>query len=84
MRGRNFNILWRQDYFVVDRFNWLTQSPALYVDKALYAHLVARGREAMAKDEVGKLREIVAALYDARVQVSDGDDTLAPANIVRS
>jgi molecular chaperone DnaK len=84
MRGRNFNILWRQDYFVVDRFNWLTQSPALYVDKALYAHLVARGKEALAKDEIGKLREIVAALYDARVQVSDGDDTLAPANIVRS
>jgi len=29
LRGRNFMILWRQDWFVIDRFKWLAQDTYL-------------------------------------------------------
>jgi molecular chaperone DnaK len=27
LRGRNFMILWRQDWFVIERFKWLARTP---------------------------------------------------------
>jgi molecular chaperone DnaK len=84
MRTRNFEILWRQDYFVVDRFNWLTQSPSMYVDKVQFADLVKRGKEAIAAADAGKLREVVGRLYSIRVRTADDEDACAPSNIVRT
>jgi molecular chaperone DnaK len=84
MKTRNFEILWRQDYFVVDRFNTLTQSPSLYVDKAQFAELVKLGKAAIAADDAANLRQVVATLYSVRVRTTEDDNTAAPANIVRT
>ena len=84
MRTRNFEILWRQDYFVVDRFNWLTQSPSMYVDKAQFTDLVKRGKAAIAADDAQRLREVVGMLYSIRVRTAEDDNMQAPANIVRT
>ena len=82
LRSRNFEVLWRQDYFVVDRFNFLTASSALYVDKALFADLTIQGKGAIAADEVDKLRRVVGMLYEARIKVSGEDNAISPSNIV--
>ena len=84
MRHRNFQVLWRQDYFVVDRFNMLIESPGLYVDKTLFDQLVARGNEAIASDKADNLRAVVTLLYEARILAPDDPNTLAPANIVKA
>jgi molecular chaperone DnaK len=84
MKNRNFQVLWRQDYFVVDRFNMLTESADLYVDKAVFMQLVARGNDAIANDQTDKLRGVVALLYESRVTAAEDSNTLAPANILKA
>src|SRR3546814_329156 len=46
LRGKNFDILWRQDSFVVHRFQWLVKSPHLFTDQAPLMHLVPAGQKA--------------------------------------
>jgi molecular chaperone DnaK len=41
LRGRNFMILWRQDWFVIDRFKWLAEDTYLFPDAREHAQLVA-------------------------------------------
>ena len=84
MKNRNFQVLWRQDYFVVDRFNMLTESADLYLDKALFTQLVERGNDAIANDQTDKLRGVVAMLYESRIMATEDPNTLAPANIVKA
>ena len=84
MKNRNFQILWRQDYFVVDRFRFLTESADLYVDNTQFLQLLERGNLAIANDQADKLREVVGMLFAARISVPQDSNTLAPANIVRA
>ncbi len=39
LRGRNFDILWRQDWFVIERFKQIVRSPHLFVDKHQFEEL---------------------------------------------
>jgi molecular chaperone DnaK len=41
LRGKNFLILWRQDWFVIDRFKRLAQNSYLFPDARHHAELVA-------------------------------------------
>lgn len=84
LRYKSFGILWRQDWFVIDRFNWYAKSPHLFPDGAQYAHLVKRGGEALSAEDMETLRAVVAELESTRYgSASDGDDMMAAANIVR-
>lgn len=84
MRYKNFGILWRQDWFVIDRFNWYAKSPHLFPDGAQHARLAKLGAEALRQEDMEKLRAIVAELESNRFgSASDGDDMMAASNIVR-
>ena len=39
LRGRNFDILWRQDWFVIERFKQMVRSPHLFSDKHQFEEL---------------------------------------------
>ena len=39
LRGRNFDILWRQDWFVIERFKQMVRSPHLFADKHQFEEL---------------------------------------------
>ena len=39
LRGRNFDILWRQDWFVIERFKQMVRSPHIFVDKHQFEEL---------------------------------------------
>lgn len=84
LRGRNFMILWRQDWFVIDRFKWLAKDSYLFPDAREHAQLVAAGVEALKANDVDKLRAVVAHLDSIRIGSAGEDDMLAGANIVRS
>ena len=83
MRGRNWQILWRQDFFVVDTFKRLSEEPWHFSDRQQHAELVAAGKEALKADDFEKLRSVVGKLYSIRISSGDDDDMLAVANITR-
>ena len=84
LRGRNFMILWRQDWFVIDRFKWLAQDTYLFADLREHAQLVTVGAEALKTNDIDKLRSVVAHLDSIRIGSAGEDDMMAGANIVRS
>ena len=84
LRGRNFMILWRQDWFVIDRFKWLAQDTYLFADLNEHAQWVAVGTEALKSNDIDKLRAVVANLDSIRIGSAGEDDMMAGANIVRS
>ena len=83
LRGRNWEILWRQDWFVVDTFKRLAQEPWQFADHNQHAELVAHGNEAIKADDIEKLRRVVGGLYSIRISTGGVDDMLATANITR-
>jgi len=84
LRGRNFMILWRQDWFVIERFKWLAQDVYLFPNAREHAQLVAIGVEALKANDIDKLRAVVVNLDSIRVGSAGDDDMMAGANIVRS
>jgi molecular chaperone DnaK len=84
LRGKNFLILWRQDWFVIDRFKWLAQDSYLFPDAHEHAQLVAAGSEALKANDIDKLRAVVAHLDSVRIGSAGDDEMMASTNIVRS
>ena len=84
LRGKNFIILWRQDWFVIDRFKWLANDTYLFPDAREHAQLVSLGAEALKANDINKLRAVVAQLDSIRIGPGGDDEMMAGANIVRS
>jgi len=84
LRGKNFIILWRQDWFVIDRFKWLAQDVYLFPDAGEHAQLVAVGTEALKANDIDKLRAVVNHLDSVRIGSAGEDEMMAGTNIVRS
>jgi molecular chaperone DnaK len=83
LKDRNFEILWRQDWFVIDRFNRLAGEPHLFPDQAQFAGYVTEGKNAVAADNMDQLRRVVYLLDSSRAGSSNDDDLLAESNLVR-
>ncbi len=83
LKGKNFEILWRQDWFVMDWFKRLASNTYLFPDKPQHAELVAMGAEAVKADDMDKLRRIVLELDSLKIGSGSEDDMFAAANIVR-
>jgi molecular chaperone DnaK len=84
LRGRNFMILWRQDWFVIERFKWLSEASYLFPDAREHAQLVATGTEALRANEMDKLRTVVYHLDSMRIGSVGEDEMMVSTNIVRS
>ena len=83
MQGKNWAILWRQEWFVIDRFKEMAQESHLFPDANLYAELLAAGAEALKANDIENLRKIVARMHFARIGAVHIEDMMAGANIVR-
>jgi molecular chaperone DnaK len=83
LKGKNFEILWRQDWFVVERFKWMVSSPHLFADKHRFEELAQIGTQLMRSDDIEKLRAVVAQL--SMIQIGGGSDNemFDVANIIR-
>ncbi|MEX3953043.1 Hsp70 family protein [Paraburkholderia sp. EG287B] len=82
MRGRNFLILWRQDWYVIDRLKWLSERAFLFPDAVEHEKLCRLGRQALESNDIDGLRQIVGQLDSIRVITSREDDMLAGSNIL--
>lgn len=83
LRGKNFMILWRQDWFVIDRFKWLAEDSYLFPEAREHARLVAAGSAALKTNDIETLRKIVAQLDSIRIGSTDEDEVMVAANIIR-
>jgi molecular chaperone DnaK len=83
LRGKNFSVLWRQDWFVIDRFNRLAADAHLFPDPHEHAALVEVGTRALTANDVDKLKEVVALLDSKRIDSSSADEMLSRTNILR-
>ena len=83
LKGKSFKILWRQDWFLVERFKRMAGSPHLFADKHRFEELTQTGTQLMRSDDIEKLRVVVAKL--SMIQIGDGPDNemFDVANIIR-
>lgn len=84
LKGKNFDILWRHDWFVVQRFHWSAEAAFRFPDRQRHAELVSVGNQALKADDMAKLRQVVAMLDSMRVGTGGDDDMMVTANIARS
>ena len=82
LRSKNFMILWRQDWFVIDRFKWLSEDTFLFPDANEHSQLCELGRQALQAGDIDKLRQILAHLDSIRVGTSGENDMIANSNIL--
>jgi len=83
LKGKNFQILWRQDWFVVDRFQSLAKSPHHFADRRRHQELVSLGTQFLQADDIGKLREIVAQLFAIQIDLGSEYEMFDAVNIIR-
>ena len=83
LKGKNFEILWRQDWFVVERFKWMFGSPHLFADKHRFEELAQIGTQLMRSDEIEKLRAVVAQLSTIQIGGGPDNEMFDVANIIR-
>lgn len=83
LRGRNWEILWRQDWFVMDTFKRFSQESWQFADQGQFAELVVHGNEAIKADDMEKLRRVLGGLYTIRISNAGDDEMLATSNITR-
>lgn len=83
LKGKNFEILWRQDWFVVEQFKRFTGSPHLYADQQRFNQLKTVGTQLMRSDDIEKLRTVVAELSMIRIGGTPDSEMLDVANIFR-
>jgi molecular chaperone DnaK len=82
LKGKNFEILWRLDWFVVERFKRMVSSPHLFIDKQRFEELAQIGTQLMRSDDIDKLRAVVAQLSIIQIGVPE-NDIFDAANIIR-
>ncbi len=83
LRSKNFTVLWRQDWFVVGKFKSMVAKPYQFSDQRLFEDLVAMGEQCMKRDEIEKLRQVVAQLAQLQMDMSSETDLLEITNIIR-
>lgn len=83
IRGQNFEILWRQDWFVIDHFTRMKSSSHRFSDPIQFDKLVSAGAEALQNDDIDRLRQIVGQLAQIAIDSVSETDMLDVANIIR-
>jgi molecular chaperone DnaK len=82
LRNKNFQILWRQDWFIADRFKMYSDEPHKFPDIPEYHALIAEGNKSIAAGDLDKLRQVVAQLGSMKIYSGDEDDMIAASNII--
>lgn len=83
LRSKNFQILRRQDWFIIDIFKNMINSPHRFIDKRQFAELSQAGLEYIKNDNIDKLRDVVGRLADIQLNSGSEDNLFDPTNILR-
>ena len=83
LKTKNTIILLRQDWFVVDWYKRATASGANYLDVNRFHDLKRLGDQAMANDDMDKLRQVLFELLSIIIDPDHSDSMFDVANIIR-
>lgn len=83
MKGNNFAILWRQDWFVLHLFKDAMKNPHKYSDRAKYNLLMERGQQCLRNDETEQLKNIVAQLMQIKIYTGPDEEATENVNIFK-
>lgn len=83
MKGINWDVLWRQDWFVIEHFKRLISRPSQFVDPIAVKALAGAGSKAIEQDDIDSLKGVVLELYRIKVSVGSEDDAFGGVNILR-
>lgn len=83
LRGKNFDILWRQDWFVIDRFNWMVQNPYNFSNRARFEELKRTGQQYIQKDQIDDLRSVFIELSRMQITESMGENMFDEVNVIK-
>ncbi len=82
-RSKNFEILWRQDGFVIDMFTRMSAKPHQYADRERFEELVQRGKQLQRDGDIDRLRSVVSQLAAMQRGGGDVESMFDAANIIR-
>ena len=82
LKGRNFNVLWRQEWFVERWFKDITAVPGDFSDPVRFERLKSAGDSCLENGETDRLRGIVSELTGIRISDNTGEDMFDDANII--
>ena len=85
LESKNFAILWRQDYYVIQHFKLMISSPRYFSDQVRFQQLVEHGKRAIKKDDIDELRQVVRDLCQIWISTDPSldDDVIVDTNIIR-
>ncbi|MCL2146746.1 MAG: Hsp70 family protein [Synergistaceae bacterium] len=83
LRGKNFEILWRQDWFVIDWFKDMASSPYNFIDARRFKELVDIGERFLNSGEIENLRSVVVSLWNIQFERSNQYYDASSVNIIR-
>ncbi|MGI0079602.1 MAG: Hsp70 family protein [Nitrososphaerales archaeon] len=83
LRSRNFTILWRQDWYVIDKLKYMIENPHQFANQAEYSELVKSGSEALKANDLDRLRKVVSQLFLISIDSGDMEEMMANSNILR-
>ena len=83
LKRKNFEVLWRQDWFVAKKFKWMASSPHHFSDPGRFKELVAIGLGYMQSDDIDSLRQVVGQLWQIQIDTGSDTDMLDITNIIR-
>jgi molecular chaperone DnaK len=84
LKNKRRDILWRQDWYVVEQFQAMVGSSHLFADKQRFEELVQIGTQYMRSDDIEQLRAVVGQLYKLfYIGGSSDNEMLDVANILR-
>lgn len=82
MKIMNWQILWRQDWFVVNEFKRFSTGDYYVTDKVILGQLLKSGNDAVKGDDMNKLREVVGQLYSIKISTHGEQDLNLQTNIL--
>ena len=83
LRGKLAGVLWRQDWFVIDRFKSMMDTPYMFVDQKAYSVLINQGKQYIQQDDIENLRMVILKLWNIQIEDSSDDNMSAITNIIR-
>lgn len=79
----NFDVLWSQDWFIIDGFEHFKENSYLFKDQNEYNHLIRLGDNALREDDIHKLKQITIQMHQLQMNSSVADDILSASNIIK-
>ena len=72
LRARIFEILWRQPWFIIERFKRLISTPQFFTDSARFEELALKGKQLLGSDLIRRYEELSPAEKYQTAIIDDG------------